>query len=202
MTALKIDRSPEQLAEELRGLEHADWPAVWAGPPNPGQALDDWCALFGWEPTSAERVLTVRSATGQGFALYPVRSSGWAPVKELSWTSWQLWADDASENDEVLTQAASTWAAYVKAARPVLGEPVFAGSWDDPDFPEPPHDRHWLMPRDLRLEDMDPYRMAIWREDSPDGHITALTVIPGSLLGPASLRRTMIKVTCYPPEAV
>ncbi|MCX5369116.1 hypothetical protein OG613_24530 [Streptomyces sp. NBC_00015] len=202
MTSLTIERSPEQLAEELRGLEHVDWPAVWAGPPNPGQALDDWCALFGWKPTSAERVLTVRSGTGQDFALFPVRSAGWAPVKQLSWTSWHMSADDPSENDEVLTQAAETWAAYVGAARTVLGDPSYAGAWDDPAFPEPPHDRHWLMPSDLRLEDMDPYRMAVWREAGPEGHVTVLAVKPGSVRAPGALRRTSIKATCYPPEAM
>ncbi|OQR63762.1 hypothetical protein B6E66_12530 [Streptomyces maremycinicus] len=201
MTTLRIDRSPQQLAEELEGLEHVDWPAVWAGPPNPGQALDDWCALFGWKPTSAERVLTVRSGTGQDLALFPVRSAGWAPVKQLSWTSWHMSADNASENDEVLTQAAETWAAYVEAARAVLGDPSYAGAWDDPAFPEPPHDRHWLMPSDLRLEDMDPYRMAIWREEGPEGHLTVLAVKPGSAQAPGALRRASIKVTCYPPEA-
>ncbi|MDR6976417.1 hypothetical protein J2X68_003108 [Streptomyces sp. 3330] len=201
MTTLSIERSPEQLAEELRGLEHVDWPAVWAGPPNPGQALDDWCALFGWKPTSAERVLTVRSGTGQDLALFPVRSAGWAPVKQLSWTSWHMSADNASENDEVLTQAAETWAAYVEAARSVLGDPSYAGAWDDPAFPEPPHDRHWLMPSDLRLEDMDPYRMAVWREEGPEGHLTVLAAKPGSARAPGALRRASIKVTCYPPEA-
>ncbi|WP_329219476.1 hypothetical protein OG352_23255 [Streptomyces sp. NBC_01485] len=202
MTTLRIDRSPEQFAEELKGLEHVDWPAVWAGPPNPGQALDDWCALFGWKPTSAERVLTVRSGTGQDFALFPVRSAGWAPVKQLNWTSWQMSADDSSENDEVLTQAAETWTAYVGAARTVLGDPSYRGAWDDPAFPEPPHDRHWLVPSNLRLEDMDPYRLAIWRQGGPEGHITVLAVKPGSVGAPGALRRTMIKVTCYPPEAV
>ncbi|WP_215448055.1 hypothetical protein [Streptomyces sp. ATCC 21386] len=201
MTTLRIDRSPDQLAEELRGLEHVDWPAVWAGPPNPGQALDDWCALFGWKPTSAERVLTVRSATGQTFVLDPVREAGWAPIKQLGWTSWQQSADKVSENDEVLTQASEKWAAYLAAARPVLGEPAFAGAWDDPSFPEPPHDRHWLMPRDIRLEDMDPYRMAVWRESGPEGRITVLTVSLGAALEPGELRRALINVDCYPPEA-
>lgn len=202
MTTLKIERSPEQLTEELKGLEHVDWPAVWAGPPNPGQALDDWCALFGWQPTSAERVLTVRSGTGQSIELSPVRSAGWAPVKQLGWTSWNLWADDRSENDEVLARAAETWTAYVAAARTVLGDPAYAGAWDDPDFPEPPHERHWLMPRDLRLEDMDPYRMAMWRANAPEGRITALTVNLGPTPGPGGIRSALIEVNCYPPEAV
>lgn len=202
MTTLRIDRSPEQLAEELRSLEHVDWPAVWAGPPSPGQALDDWCALFGWKPTSAERVLTVRSATGQSFELSPVREAGWAPIRQLGWTSWKLSADNVSENDEVLTRAADTWAAYVAAARPVLGEPAFAGAWDDPAFPEPPHDRHWLMPRDIRMEDMDPYRMALWRENGPEGRVTVLTVDLGPAPSPRGLRRPLIEVNCYPPEAV
>lgn len=144
----------------------------------------------------------MRSGTGQDFALFPVRSAGWAPVKQLSWTSWHMSADDPSENDEVLTQAAETWAAYVGAARTVLGDPSYAGAWDDPAFPEPPHDRHWLMPSDLRLEDMDPYRMAVWREAGPEGHVTVLAVKPGSVRAPGALRRTSIKATCYPPEAM
>ncbi|MFM9551019.1 hypothetical protein ACKI19_01700 [Streptomyces caniscabiei] len=201
MTNLSIGRSPEQLAEELHGLEHVDWPAVWAGPPNPGQALDDWCALFGWKPTSAERVLTVRSTTGQNIALWPVQEATWAPIKQLSWTSWDLWADDTSENDAVLAQAVATWGAYVAAARPVLGEPVFAGAWDDPALPELAHDQHWL-PRGIRQKDMDPYRLAVWRESGPEGHITVLAVSLGAALEPGELRSARINVRCYPPEAV
>ncbi|MEU2582813.1 hypothetical protein ABZ612_07590 [Streptomyces avermitilis] len=201
MTTLRIERTPEQLAEELKGLEHVDWPAVWAGPPSPGQALDDWCALFGWQPTSAERVLSVRSSTGQSIELSPVRSGGWAPVKQLGWTSWNLWADDPSENDEVLARAAEVWAAYEEAARTVLGEPAFSGAWDAPEFPEPPHERHWLMPRDLRLEDMDPYRLAMWPENGPEGRITVLTVNPGLAPVPGESRGVLIEVNCYPPEA-
>ncbi|UUU23837.1 hypothetical protein [Streptomyces sp. DSM 40750] len=201
MTNLSIDRSPEQLAEELRGLEHVDWPAVWAGPPNPGQALDDWCALFGWKPTSAERVLTVRSTTGQSIALWPAQEATWAPIKQLSWTSWDMWADYTSENDAVLAHAAATWGAYVAAARPVLGEPAFAGGWDDPALPELAHDQHWL-PRGLRLKDMDPYRMAVWRESGPEGRITVLAVSLGAALEPGELRSARINVRCYPPEAV
>ncbi|MEE1763843.1 hypothetical protein [Streptomyces sp. SP18BB07] len=202
MTTPNINRSPEQLADELKGLEHVDWPAVWAGPPNPGQGLDDWCALFGWRPTSAERVLTVRTATGQEIELTPVREAGWAPVGQLGWTSWELWARNTDQNDEVLRQAAETWAAYVAALRPVLGEPAFAGAWDDPAFPEPPHDRHWLVPREDRLEDTDPYRMAMWREDGPEGRITVLTIDVGPALDPGELRSAVINVNCYPPEAV
>ncbi|MFY7630377.1 hypothetical protein [Streptomyces sp. NY05-11A] len=142
----------------------------------------------------------MRSATGQGFGLYPVREAGWAPVKQLSWTSWEVWAQDPSENDEVLAQSAGTWASYVAAARPVLGEPAFAGAWDDPAFPEPPNERHWLMPLDLRLEDMDPYRMAMWRESDPEGRITVLTVSLGPAIGPGGYRSARINVDCYPPE--
>lgn len=202
MTTLRIERSPEQLAEELRGLEHVDWPAVWAGPPNPGQALDDWCALFGWRPLAGERILSVHSATGQRIALYPVDGGGWAPVQNLNWTTWHLRADSAAENDLVLTQAAEAWTAFEAATRGVLGDPMFSGSWDDPGFPEPPHEHHWLAPREIRHEDMDPYRMAVWPAAGAEGRITVLTVNLGLTPLPGEPRGVLINVDCYPPEAL
>ncbi len=200
MTTLRIDRSPEQLTEELRGLEHVDWPAVWAGPPSPGQALDDWCALFGWRPLAGERILSVHSATGQRMALYPVHSGGWAPVKNLNWTSWHLRADNADENYLVLERAAEAWSAFEAAARTVLGEPVFSGSWDDPAFPEPPIEHHWLVQREDRLEDQDPYRMAVWPAAGPEDRVTVLTVNLGITPLPGEKRGALINVNCYPPE--
>lgn len=72
MPTFRIDEPPQRLAEELAGLEHVDWPAIWAGPPYPGPALNDWCALFGWKPLPQDRVLAVRTATGGRLSLQPV----------------------------------------------------------------------------------------------------------------------------------
>ncbi|MFF3328769.1 hypothetical protein ACFYWX_04290 [Streptomyces sp. NPDC002888] len=202
MTTLKTERSPQQFTEELKELEHVDWPAVWVGPPSSGQALDDWCTLLGWRPVPSERTLSVETATGQQMALYPVVGGDWAPVASLSWTTWHLRADDPAENQTVLDRAAEAWTAYEAAARSVLGEPEFSGAWDDPAFPEPPHDGHWLMPRDLRLENQSPYRLAIWPASGPEGRVTVLWVNLGIAPLPGEKRGALIKVDCYPPEVL
>ncbi|MZD22054.1 hypothetical protein [Streptomyces bottropensis] len=200
MATARSNRTPAQLADECRALERVHWPTVWAGPPAPGRPLEDWCAQFGWKPRSAEWVLDVTGSTGQGMALYPAQERGWAPVKLVSWTPWGLSADDTSENDAVLDRAADAWSAYEAALRPILGEPEYSGAWDDPGFPEPWHEHHWLMPRDLRLEDMCPYRMTIWRERHPEDRVTVLKVNLGPALEPGELRRPLINITCRPPE--
>ncbi|MFD9134390.1 hypothetical protein ACFU6M_21210 [Streptomyces bottropensis] len=201
MTTLRTERTPRQLAEELREMEHVDWPSVWAGPPNPGQALDDWCALFGWTPLPQERRLFVRTHSGQQLALNPVAGAVWGPVASLSWTTWNLLADDPGENDKVLADTADVWPGFEEAACSVLGEPEFSGDWDDPAFPEPAHERHWLMPRHVRLQDMSPYRMAMWRQKGPEDRLTVLSVSLGPAPSPKTKRSALLTVKCYPPEA-
>lgn len=201
MPTMKIERTPQDLAAELAGLSHVDWPAIWAGPPNPGQPLDDWCALFGWRPTSFERVLSVRTPTGEKLYLYPVRSGGWSPVGNLSWSTWHLSADTQEENEAVLERGAEVWPAYEAAARGVLGTPEFSGAWDDPAFPEPQHDEHWLLPKDIRLEDRNPYRMAMWRDPSPEGPLTVMELYSGGVTNRGIGKRgVMINVDFYPQE--
>ncbi|MEU5334583.1 hypothetical protein AB0G51_14805 [Streptomyces asoensis] len=202
MTTLKTQRSPEQFTDELRGLEHVDWPSVWSGPPGYGQALDDWCTLMGWKAVPSERTLSIETVTGQHMALYPVIGGGWAPVASLSWTTWHLRADDPAENETVLERSAEMWTAYEAAARSVLGEPRFSGAWDDPAFPEPPSEGHWLMPRELRLENQSPYRLAIWPASGPEGRTTVLWVNLGLAPLAGEKRGALVKIDCYPPEAM
>ncbi|MFF7359225.1 hypothetical protein ACFZA1_42640 [Streptomyces filipinensis] len=200
MPTRKNDHSPEELAEVLKNLEHVDWPAIWAGPPGPGQALDDWCALFSWEPLPGERSLGVRTPTGQRLTLFPHTGQIWAPVSALATTFWHLRADDASENAEVLARAADVWPAYEAAARSVLGEPAYSGAWDDPAFPEPPHERHWLWPRDLRLQYRSPYRLAMWLPKGPEDRVTVLQVNLGVVPSEDIPRGALIDLDCFPPE--
>lgn len=201
MTTQKNEHSSDELAEVLKNLDHVDWPAVWAGPPSPGQALDDWCALFGWTPIPHERSLDVRTPSGQRLALYPATGRIWAPVQVLATTFWNLRADDPSENDAVLARAAEVWPAYEAAARSVLGEPAFSGAWDDPEFPEPPHEGHWLWPRDMRLKYQSPYRFAMWHPKGPEDRVTVLQVNLGIAPSSRSPRSALINLDCYPPES-
>ncbi|MFJ8944110.1 hypothetical protein ACIRG4_12780 [Streptomyces sp. NPDC102395] len=201
MPTFEIDESPQQLGRELAGLEHVDWPAVWAGPPNPGQALDDWCALFGWKPLAEDRVLSVRTATDGRLTLTPVVEGGWSPVRSLGWTTWHLRADSSDENDQVLQTAAEAWPRYEEAARAVLGTPEFSGSWDSPDFPEPRGRGHWLPSRERRLRNRTPYRLAVWRGASAEEPTVALEVFSGGVTpSGAGLRGVTINVGCYPQE--
>ncbi|MFI8994388.1 hypothetical protein [Streptomyces sp. NPDC053542] len=204
MPTVTEERPPQALAEELSGLTtHVDWPAVWAGPPNPGQALDDWCALFGWRPLTVERVLRVRTSTGADLTLEPLVSGGWSPVRSVTFTVRHLNADTQDENDLVLDRTAEVWPAYEAAAREVLGAPEFSGAWDDPAFPEPPDDRHWLPSRDFRLGRRDPYRMAVWSAKDPEGPVTVLTVKSGGVTRRGVGKRgVMINVHCYPQDSL
>ena len=201
MPTIQIDESPQRLAEELAGLEHVDWPAIWAGPPNPGPALNDWCALFGWKPLPQDRVLAVHTATGGRLNLTPVVEGGWSPVQSLRWTTWHLRAVDSSENDQMLEIAADAWPRYEAAARGILGTPEFSGAWDSPAFPEPQGADHWLPSRAMRLSDRDPYRLAVWRGASSEDPVITLQVLSGGVTPRGvGLRAVMISVACYPQE--
>ncbi|WP_216591638.1 hypothetical protein [Streptomyces brasiliscabiei] len=201
MPTTQIDESPQRLAEELAGLEHVDWPAIWAGPPNPGPALNDWCALFGWKPLPEDRVLAVRTATGGRLRLAPVTEGGWTPVQSLGWTTWHVTASNSAENEEMWETVANVWPAYEAAAREVLGTPEFSGAWDDPSFPEPQGRDHWLPSREMRLNDRDPYRLAVWRGTSAEEPVVVLAAYSGGVTPRgAGLRGVMIEVDCYPQE--
>jgi hypothetical protein len=201
MPTWEIEDAPHRLAEELTGLRHVDWPAVWAGPPVPGQALDDWCALFGWTPLATDRVLAVRTATGGRLTLTPVVEGGWSPVQSLDWTAWHLRADASEENDRVLETAAGAWPAYEAAAREVLGDPDFSGAWDAPGFPEPTGPGHWLPSRERRLRTRNPGRLALWRGGGPEEPAIALELFSGGVTPTGRGRRgVMIQVHCHPQE--
>ncbi len=199
MPTYEIEESPQHLAQELTGLGHVDWPAVWAGPPTPGRALDDWCALFGWKPLPEDRVLAVRTATGGRLSLTPVVEGGWSPVRSLGWTTWHLRAESSGENDSVLEEAANVWPHYEAAARDVLGAPEFSGGWDAPDFPE--SRSHRLPSRERRLRNRNPYRLAVWRGASPEEPVIMLEVFSGGVTPTGvGLRGVTINVDCYPQE--
>jgi hypothetical protein len=201
MPTFEIEESPQRLAEELAGLGHVDWPGVWAGPPFPGQALNDWCALFGWTPLPQDRILNVRTATGSQLTLQPVYEGGWSPVRSLSWTNWHLQADNSDENDSVLERAAEAWPSYEAAAREVLGTPEFSGAWDSSAFPEPESLGPWLPSRERRLRNRNPYRLAVWRGASAEEPVITLKVFSSGVTpSGAGLRGVGINVDCYPQE--
>ncbi|MFM9457527.1 hypothetical protein ACSCB1_39855 [Streptomyces europaeiscabiei] len=201
MPTFRIDEPPQRLAEELAGLEHVDWPAIWAGPPYPGPALNDWCALFGWKPLPEDRVLSVRTATGGRLTLTPVVGGGWSPVRSLGWSTWHITASDADENDQVLETAAEVWPSYEAAAREVLGTPEFSGAWDSPAFPEPQGKSHWLLPREMRLRTRNPYRLAVWRGAGAEEPVVVLKAFSGGVsTRGVGLRGVVINVDCYPQE--
>ncbi|GGV13143.1 hypothetical protein GCM10010260_60120 [Streptomyces filipinensis] len=109
------DRTPQEQLTELRGLADVDWPAVWAGPPLPGQGLDMWCARYGWASWSFERVPQARTDTGGEFVL---NASGgrWAPVDAVSHWVRGAGAETAEDNPAVLEAAARGWPVYLTAA--------------------------------------------------------------------------------------
>lgn len=199
MPTFEIEDSPQHLAQELAGLGHVDWAAVWAGPPTPGRALDDWCALFGWKPLPEDRVLAVRTATGGRLSLTPVVEGGWSPVGSLGWTTWHLRAETSGENELVLEEASDVWPRYEAAAREVLGAPQFSGAWDAPDFPEGQGGR--LPSRERRLRSRNPHRLAVWRGTGPEQPIIMLEAFSGGVTPTGvGLRGVTINVDCYPQE--
>ncbi|EMF53033.1 MULTISPECIES: hypothetical protein [Streptomyces] len=201
MPTIQIDESPQRLAEELAGLEHVDWPAIWAGPPYPGPALNDWCALFGWKPLPEDRVLAVRTATGGRLSLTPVTGGGWSPVRSLGWTTWDITADNSDENEQVLETAAEFWPRYEAAAREVLGTPEFSGAWDSPAFPEPRSNERWLPSPERRLRTRNPYRLTVWRGAGAEEPVIVLRAVSGGVTSRGvGLRGVMINVGCYPQE--
>jgi hypothetical protein len=160
LTSGRQERTPQELATELRGLADVDWPTVWAGPPYPGQGLDMWCAQFNWVPTSFERILQVRTDTGGEFALNAL-GGRWAPVDSVSHWVWGVGAETAEDNPAVLTAAVQAWPIYLTAACAVLGEPTWEGSWNAEDFPDVVGGQEIASPQ-LRFEEQDPHRMAYW----------------------------------------
>jgi hypothetical protein len=176
MTTITQLRDPAELASDIAALSSVDWPVLWRGyEALPDSELRDWCAQFGWRLESIDRVLdlSVSLPTGGKLDLYQVPSPhGPNRIGELSQTNWQAQAATIDENPLAIDQAASIWPEYLSAARGVLGAPAWSGTWEDPEFPK---SERWA-PRDDRLVDRQPYRLAVWTTDTAGGPVIELWV--------------------------
>ncbi|WKV72683.1 hypothetical protein AW27_014805 [Streptomyces sp. PCS3-D2] len=173
-----VDRTPQELATELRGLAGVDWETVWNGPPLPGKGLDMWCAQFGWTPTQFEYVLNVRTDTGGELVLNATGGS-WAPVRSVSHGVWGAVSVNGPEhNAEVLAEADRAWPLYRDAVSSVLSEPAWEGAWDSDSFPQELGEYAIPQQRD-RIEDKDPYHMAYWALAGSAETLVSLRITPG-----------------------
>ncbi|MEU6313471.1 hypothetical protein [Streptomyces sp. NPDC047014] len=171
-----VDRTPQELVAELRGLVGVEWETVWAGPPLPGQGLDMWCAQFGWTPTQFEYVLNVRTDTG-GEHVLNARGGSWRPVQSLSHWVWGASAETPEGNPEVLAEADRVWPVYRDAVSSVLGGPAWEGAWDSSFFPGALGE--YAIPKvSDRIEEKDPYRMAYWELHASAGSLVSLRITP------------------------
>ncbi|MFF1445508.1 hypothetical protein [Streptomyces sp. NPDC058295] len=160
MPTERTGRTPQDLAAELAGLMTVDWPWVWSGPPQGGSpAFREWCERYGWAPQNAEGDLRV--LTGTGGRLTFGSGGRWNPVTDIDYVARDLAAVSATENEQVIAATAEDWTQHLNAAAGVLGAPSWSGTWDAPDFPEPPHERYWPS-RDFRSKTRRPYRFAYW----------------------------------------
>ncbi|MCX4542419.1 hypothetical protein [Streptomyces sp. NBC_01565] len=171
-----VDRTPQELATELRGLADVHWETVWNGPPLPGQGLDMWCAQFGWTPTQFEYVLNVVTDTGGEMTLN-AQGGSWAPVQSLRHWVWGTSAETPEGNPQVLAEADQAWPLYRDAVSSVLGEPAWEGAWDSASFPNELGE--YAIPREAdRIEEKDPYHMAYWELAAPTGALVSLRITP------------------------
>ncbi|WP_327254247.1 hypothetical protein [Streptomyces sp. NBC_01244] len=171
-----VNRTPQELVTELRGLSGVHWETVWNGPPLAGQGLDMWCAQFGWTPTQFEYVLNVVTDTGGELTLH-AQGGSWAPVQNLSHWVWGASADSPEGNPQVLAEADRAWPAYRGAVSSVLGEPAWEGAWDSGSFPDELDD--YVVPKpETRFREKRPYRIAYWELAAPGGALASLTITP------------------------
>ncbi|MBD9703479.1 hypothetical protein IHE56_15585 [Streptomyces sp. ID01-12c] len=160
------NRTPDEFVTELRELSELDWRGVlrtYRPPPE----LAAWCAGFGWEPTSFEPSLEVRTGAG-GDLVLDVMSGLEFKVREARQRVWSKEAGTADGNSALLAEGAQIWPTYLAAARSVLGEPTWEGSWDSEDFPDRLRGTIFTDPL-IRLQERDPYRLAFWLPDSGIG---------------------------------
>ncbi|MGW5847863.1 hypothetical protein ACWFQ8_07815 [Streptomyces sp. NPDC055254] len=192
-----VNRTPQELVTELRGLADVHWETVWNGPPLSGQGLDMWCAQFGWTPTQFEYVLNVLTDTGGKMTLH-AQGGSWAPVQSLSHWVWGASADSLEGNPQVLAEADRVWPLYVNAVCSVLGEPAWEGAWDSTSFPKELGE--FVVPKlETRLSQKRPYRIAYWELATHGGALAGLTVTPAT--GTADGSRTGVvnmKLRVYP----
>ncbi|MFE5680090.1 hypothetical protein ACFQ7B_16515 [Streptomyces erythrochromogenes] len=171
-----VDRTPQELVTELRGLTDVHWETVWNGPPLASQGLDEWCAQFGWTPTQFEYVLNVRTQTGGAMTLNAMGGS-WAPVQSLRHWVWGEAATSPEDNPRVLAEADRVWPLYRDAVSSVLGAPAWDGAWNSTAFPRELGE--FAIPEDVeRIEEKDPYRMAYWELGAPGGTLVSLRISP------------------------
>ncbi|MEW1633210.1 hypothetical protein AB0469_03970 [Streptomyces sp. NPDC093801] len=171
-----VDRTPQELVTELRGLADVHWETVWNGPPLPSQGLDEWCAQFGWTPTQFEYVLNVVTRTGGRMTLNALGGS-WAPVQSLRHWVWGAAAISPEGNAQVLAEADRVWPLYRDAVTSVLGAPAWEGAWDSTAFPQGLGE--YEIPQDTdRIEEKDPYHMAYWELASAGGALVSLRITP------------------------
>jgi hypothetical protein len=152
-------RTAQDLAAELTVLRGVDWASVWAGPPQSGIELRQWCGRYGWEPLTTDRQLVVRGRAGGELTFYA--NGLWAPVTGIGYDAWRVRAGGADANAAVLSAAVGTWPSYLEAAVDALGTPVWTGSWEARDFPEPAEPSHWDS-AEARMRKRSPYRLAYW----------------------------------------
>ncbi|MFD3935189.1 hypothetical protein ACFWSF_11245 [Streptomyces sp. NPDC058611] len=171
-----VNRTPQELITELRGLAGIHWETIWNGPPLSGQGLDMWCAQFGWTPTQFEYVLNVLTDTGGKMTLH-ARGGSWAPVHTLSHWVWGQSAGIAADNPRVLAEADQVWPLYRDAVSSVLGEPAWDGAWDSATFPDELGE-YAIPSAEDRLEEKAPYHIAYWELAAPDGALASLTITP------------------------
>ncbi|MGW0364337.1 hypothetical protein [Streptomyces sp. NPDC002990] len=171
-----VNRTPQELITELRGLSDVDWETVWNGPPLPSQGLDMWCAQFGWTPTQFEYVLNVRTDTGGELTL-EAQGGSWAPVQSLSYWVWGELAETPEGNPQVLAEAERVWPLYRDAVSSVLGEPAWEGAWDSTFFPAE-LGAYTIPNTQDRFEEKDPYRIAYWELAAPGGALASLRITP------------------------
>ncbi|MEU9310152.1 hypothetical protein [Streptomyces sp. NPDC048256] len=198
MPALTADRSPDQLVAELERLIGVDWPTVWAGVPEDAEKRARWCAGFDWRPLWAEAGLRVRTALGG--RLYLASATPGGPVTRIDHTVWSARARDTGENALVTDLAEAHWTACLTALRGLLGNPTWHGTWDTPDFPELPGRGPWYSPQ-WRLDQHDPYRVAVWRFRTPGAPVFELKATLGTgsedRPTPADAR---IELSCHGPR--
>ncbi|MFG3033296.1 hypothetical protein ACGFZJ_32890 [Streptomyces sp. NPDC048253] len=198
MPALTADRSPDQLVAELERLIGVDWPTVWAGVPEDAEKRARWCAGFDWRPLWAEAGLRVRTALGG--RLYLASATPGGPVTRIDHTVWSARARDTDENALVTDLAETHWTACLTALRGLLGNPVWHGTWDTPDFPELPGPGAWP-DAGWRTQYQDPHRVAVWRFRVPQAPVFEFRATLGATARrgpvPANAR---IELVCHDPD--
>ncbi|WP_329219478.1 hypothetical protein OG352_23260 [Streptomyces sp. NBC_01485] len=200
MPALTADRTPDQLVAELERLIGVEWPTVWAGVPDDEKRREHWLAGFGWRPLWFQGGLRVRTALGGRLHLASHALGG--PVTRVDHTVWSARALDTDENALVTDLAEERWTACLTALRGLLGNPVWNGTWDTPDFPELPGPGAWP-DAGWRAEHQDPHRVAVWRFRVPQAPVFELRAALGATARrgpvPANAR---IELVCHDPDHV